>query len=143
MTTGLLAEVLDTIRDFGVPLTVNRATGETVERGWSTPGRTAVLSVEGHMQPLSDREMRFVPEGMNTLEWHNIWSLQELVEDDLVDDGSAPVVKVVKFKYWKEGPFWHAQGVTVDEQLVRVQNYEASAAASIVPTASATATFTP
>lgn len=117
-------EVLDTIRDRAVTLTINRATEETVVRGHVVPGRTAVLNVSGYMQPMSDRELRLVPPGMNTMEWHNIWALQEMKEDDLVDDGTAPTVKVVKLKHWKEGPFWHAQGVRVEDALVRTVAYE-------------------
>ena len=72
------------------------------------------------MQPLSPRELRLVPEGMNTMEWHHIWALTAVKVDDLVTDASAVVVKVVKVEYWKEAPFWHAQGVKVEDALPRV-----------------------
>ena len=115
----IIGEILDTIRDFAEPLTVSRASTETIERGHVIPGRVAVVGVEGHMQPLSPKEMRLVPEGMNTMEWHHIWTLSEIKEDDLITDGSAVLVKVIRLEHWKEGPFWHGQGVKVDDALVR------------------------
>ena len=63
-----MTEILDTIREESVPLTVNRTTQETQERGHVIPGVTVIAGVEGHMQPLSPKEMRTVPEGMNTME---------------------------------------------------------------------------
>lgn len=114
-----MTEILDTIREVSGPLTVTRATTELVDRGITIPGTVPVVGVEGHMQPLSPREMRMVPEGQNTLEWWHVWSLQAIVVDDQVTDGSAPVVKVLRVEEWKEAPFWHAQGVKVDDALVR------------------------
>lgn len=114
-----MTEVLDTIREFSVPLTVNRTTQETVERGYVIPGTVVASGIEGAMQPLSPKELRMVPEGMNTMEWHNIWTLQEIKEDDLVTDGTAVVVRVMKVEYWKEAPFWHGQGVKVDDEIAR------------------------
>lgn len=115
----LIGEILDTIRDFAEPLTVVRTDKETLERGYSVPGTTAVLGVEGHMQFLSPRELRLVPEAMNTQEWHNIWALSQIKVDDFVSDSTGIVVRVVKLTHWKEGPFWHGQGVKVDDALIR------------------------
>ena len=114
-----MTEILDTIREHSVPLTVSRATDEVVQRGIVIPGTTAVLGIEGHMQPLSPREMRFVPEGENTLEWHHIWALSEIIEGDFITDGSAVVVRVARVESWKEGPFWHGQGTKVVDALPR------------------------
>lgn len=115
----IIGEVLDTIRDFAEPLTVLRTDRETLERGYAVPGTTAVLGVSGHMQFMSDRELRMVPEGMNTMEWYNIWALQQIKVDDFVNDSTGVVVRVLKVKPWKEGPFWHAQGVTVEDAIAR------------------------
>ena len=114
-----MTEILDTIREHSGPLTINRTTQETVERGYVIPGTIVVAGVEGHMQPLSPKELRLVPEGMNTMEWHNIWALSEIRLDDLITDGTTLVVKVVKLESWKEAPFWHGQGVKVDDALAR------------------------
>ena len=111
----LLPEVLDTIRDYAEPLTVSRPDAEAETDGYVTVGSSPVAGVEGHMQPMSDKELRLVPEGMNTLEWWNIWTLQEIKERDRINDSASPVVQVQKLKHWKEGPFWHAQGVNVDD----------------------------
>jgi hypothetical protein len=119
-----MTEILDTIREVSTILTVNRATTQTVVRGHVIEGRVAVLSVEGHMQPMDDRQLRYLPEGMNTLERHTIWSLQEIVVDDLVDDGSAPTIRVDRVKHWKEGPYWHAQGGKTNDVLLRTEAYE-------------------
>ena len=118
-----MTEILDTIREESVPLTVNRTTQETHERGYAIPGTTVIAGVEGHMQPLSPREMRTVPEGMGTQEWHHIWALQEIKVDDMVTDGTAVVVKVIRVEFWKEAPFWHGQGVKVDDALARTIIY--------------------
>ena len=114
-----MTEILDTIREVSGPLTVTRATTEVVDRGIVVPGSVPVAGIEGHMQPLSPRELRMVPEGMNTLEWWHVWALQPLVVDDQVTDGSAPVIRLLKIETWKEAPFWHAQGTRVDDDLVR------------------------
>ncbi len=118
-----MSEVLDTIREHSTILTVSRATTEVVERGIVIPGRADVSDIEGHMQPLSPKEMRMVPEGMNTLAWYHIWALTEIVEDDLITDGSSLVVKVLKLEFWKEGPFWHGQGVKVTDALSRTTTF--------------------
>ncbi len=107
--------VHDVIKRREVALTVTRPTQESVQFGYATRESSAVAGVLGHMQPLSDRELRFVPEGMNTLEWWNIWSETELLESDQVTDGTAPTVTVVKHKFWKEGIFYHVQGTRVDD----------------------------
>lgn len=119
-----MTEILDTIREVSGPLTVNRTTEETVVRGHVIPGTTAVLGIEGHMQPLNSVELRLVPEGMNTLEWHHVWALTEIKEDDLISDGTTPVIKIMNVDPWKEAPFWHAQGVKVIDTLVRLTAYE-------------------
>ena len=111
-------EIADTIRDFSEPLTVLRPTTQTTRYGFTTLVDVSVANVTGHMQPLSDKELRYVPEGINTLEWWNIWSLDELKNGDKVTDGSAPIVTVSKLKAWKEGTFWHVQGVVVDDDTV-------------------------
>ena len=118
-----MTEILDTIREVSGPLTVVRTTKEVVERGITIPQGVPVAGIEGTMQPLSPREMRMVPEGTNTLEWWHIWALQPLVVDDLVTDGFAPTVKVMKIENWKEAPFWHAQGTKVDDNLLRQYLY--------------------
>lgn len=114
--TVIIGEILDTIRDFQEALTVTRPTTETVVDGYVIPGTQSVVGVSGHMQPMSDKERRYVPEGMNTLEWWNVWTLSAIQEGDLVSDSSgSPVITIVKFKHWREGPFWHGQGVLVDD----------------------------
>ena len=111
-TTGLTA-VLDTIRDFAIPLTVLRPNTQTTRYGSTSTAVVSVAGIEGHMQPMSDKELRFMPEGLNTQEVWNIWGLGALQEGDQIDDGDAPIVTVIRIKYWKEAPFWHAQGTRV------------------------------
>lgn len=113
-----MTEVLDTIREFAVPLTVNRPTGEDRAAGFGGKTYTAITGVQGHMQPLSPRELRFVPEGENTLEWYHVWSLSEIKEDDLVTDGTAPTVLIARLEYWKEAGFWHGQGSKVTDRRI-------------------------
>ncbi len=55
-----MTEILDTIEEFSVPLTVSRTTRETIVRGHAVPGTVVVGGIEGHMQPLSPKEMRKV-----------------------------------------------------------------------------------
>ena len=141
-----MTEILDTIREYSVPLTVSRTDKETVQRGIVIPGTSVVSGIEGHMQPLSPRELRFVPEGMNTMQWHNIWTLSEILEDDYVTDGTAVVVRVVTVEPWKEGPFWHGQGVAVDDALVRTTTFNFTGTAGFETPAlvlASAGTFTP
>jgi len=107
--------VLDTIRERAVALTVTRPTTETLERGRVTRVGASVVGVTGHMQPLSPKEMRLVPEGLNQLEWWNIWTLAEVKTGDLITDGTAPSVTALQLEYWNEGPFWRVQGTVVTE----------------------------
>ena len=117
-TTGF-GEIADTIRDFAEPLTVIRPTDQTTEFGFTTRRGVAVTGVTGHMQPLSDKELRFMPEGLNTQETWNIWSLAEILEGDQVnDDSGSPIVTVIRLKFWKEGAFWHTQGVLVTDETI-------------------------
>ena len=115
--TTIIGEVLDTIRDFAEPLTVTRPNREQVTDGYVTPTTISVAGVTGHMQPMSDKERRDMPEGTNTLEWWNIWTLAAIQIGDVITDASGvpPSVTVKKLKPWKEGPFWHGQGVIVDD----------------------------
>ncbi len=116
--TVIIGEVLDTIRDFAELLTVLRPGKEQVTDGYVTPTTVSVAGVTGHMQPMSDKELRYVPEGLNHLEWWNIWALAEIRLRDVITDASGipPAVTVTKLKVWKEGPFWHGQGVIVDDE---------------------------
>ena len=119
-TTGF-DEITDTIRDFAEPLTVIRPTDQTTDYGFTNQRGAAVTGVTGHMQPLSDKELRFMPEGLNTQETWNIWSLAEILEGDQVnDDSGSPIVTVIRLKFWKEGAFWHTQGVLVDDATALV-----------------------
>lgn len=117
--TVLIGEILDTIRDFQELLTVNRPYAESPVDGYVTTSTQSIADVYGHMQPMSDKELRFVPEGMNTLEWWNVWTLSAIQTRDLVSDSSgSPVITIIKFKIWREGPFWHGQGVLVDDDTI-------------------------
>ena len=115
-TTGL-RDVLDTIRDFAVPLSVTRLKNEDAVDGFVSLVTESIAGVTGHMQPLSPKELRYVPQGLNTLEWWNIWSLVEIFAQDQVTDGTAPIVTVQKLESWKEAPFWHTQGIVVTDDI--------------------------
>lgn len=105
---------VDVILRRAIPLTVTRPTGaETVTDGYAVKATEAVENLTGFMAPLSPRELRYMPEGQNTLEWWNVWSASELKAGDVVSDGSAPAVTLNRMEYWKEGAFWHGHGVVV------------------------------
>ncbi len=108
--------VNDVIRRRAIPLTVNRPDAQSNQFGFVTRTSSAVVGVTGHMQPLSPKELRFVPEAMNTLEWWHIWSLTQLIEGDTITDGTTPVITVIRVERWVEGDFYHAQGALVDDQ---------------------------
>ena len=111
----------EVIWERGLPLTVNRWQGDAVSGGYVTPQYAAVTGLIGHMQPLTDKELRQVPEGQNTLEWWNVWCTGALEVGDYVTDGVAPLVKLLKRQYWKEGEFWHMQGVKTTDNLTLPQ----------------------
>ncbi len=123
-----MTEILDTIREHSGPLTVSRAESETIQRGYTVPGAIVVSGIEGHIQPLSPKELRLTPAGMNEMEWHHIWALSEIKVDDLITDGTAPAVKVLKLEHWKEAPYWHGQGVIVDDAPSRIFPFQGSSA---------------
>ncbi len=144
--TVIIDEVLDTIREFAEVLTVLRPAGEVNTGGYVRRTASAVAGVNGHMQPMDDRDLRYVPEGLNTLEWWNIWSLQEIRVGDTVTDASGlvPVVTVRKRKLWKEGPFWHCQGTIVDDATALTPLYEGTGVATLpAMTGAGAGTFTP
>ncbi len=100
--------VTRTIRRHSSSKTLIRLNGFTVVNRVNTPNAKTNTTIDVHVQPLSAKELRNVPEGQNTMQWVNMWSLTEIKEQDLID-----VYTVQKVKYWPEGPFWHAQAVRV------------------------------
>ena len=108
--------VSDVIKRRAIPLTITRPTSVDLQYGFATRQDVVVAGITGHMQPMSDKELRYVPEGLNTQEWWNIWSQGALQVGDQVSDGSAPTVTVQKLKFWREGLFYHTQGTVVDDQ---------------------------
>lgn len=106
---------LKAVEALAVPLTVSRPSGTTRQNGYGAKTLSSVAGVSGHMQPLSPREMRNVPEGQNELEWWHVWALQEIRPDDRITDGHAPTVVLQRVEAWKEGPFWHGFGAVVTD----------------------------
>ena len=135
-STGF-SEIQDTIRDFSEPLTLVRPVEGVIVDGYVTPVTDTIVGITGHMQPLSPKEMRLVPEGQNRLEWWHIWSLSELKVDDIITDGTAIAVTVIRLESWKEGTWWHAQGVRITDYTLLPGGI---GAAIITLTASATGT---
>ena len=102
--------VSDVISRRAIALTLQRPNEASIVGGYVTPGLGVISGILGQMQPLSPKELRFVPEGTNTLEWWHIWSLSELKENDIVSDAGLQAVTVIRIEFWKEGTFHHAQG---------------------------------
>lgn len=109
--------VTDVILHRELPLTVSRPGTETVANGYVTTGVASITGVKAHCQPMSDRELRNVPEGQNTLEWYNIWSRYELKVKDIVTDGVIPSVVVQKVITWpwQGRTFWKASACKVTD----------------------------
>ena len=102
--------VLGTIRKRSSTQPLIRSMGSTVIDRVNTPNTPLTTTIDVHIQPLSDKELRNVPEGQNTLEWVNIWSVSEIKNKDVIS-----IYTVQKVKYWAEGPFWKAQAVKVTD----------------------------
>ncbi len=127
--------VSDVIARRAIALTLLRPVEDAIVDGYVTPTTESIAGTTGHMQPLSGLELRFVPEGMVTLEWWNIWSLDELREADIVTDGNTVAVTVIRVDRWKEGAFYHAQGTKITDYTLLPGGL---GAATIIPTATAT-----
>ena len=127
--------VSDVIARRAIALTLLRPVEDAIVDGYVTPTTESIAGITGHMQPLSGLELRFVPEGMVTLEWWNIWSLDELREADIVTDGNTVAVTVIRVDRWKEGAFYHAQGTKITDYTLLPGGL---GAATIIPTATAT-----
>jgi len=100
---------ISVIRKRSKTLPLIRSNGSTFVNRVNTPLPTTNTTISAHVQPLSDKELRNVPEGQNTMEWINIWSLSEIKPKDLIG-----VHTVQKVKYWEEGKYWKAQAVKVN-----------------------------
>lgn len=61
---------------------------------------------------MSPKELRNVPEGQNTLEWVNIWSVHDLQENDKIVDGGK-TFEIQRYKDW--GEFIQAEAVRVGD----------------------------
>lgn len=100
--------VTNVIRKRSSTQTLIRSNGFSVVNRVNTPNAKTNTTIDVHIQPLTDKELRNVPEGQNTMQWMNMWSLSEIKDQDLID-----IYTVQKVKYWPEGPFWKAQAVKV------------------------------
>lgn len=107
--------VSDVILRRAIALTLERPNEAAIVDGYVTPGLGAISAVVGHMQPLSPKEMRLVPEGQTHLEWWHVWSLSELKVDDIISDAGLQAVTVMRVEFWKEGAFYHAQGTRLKD----------------------------
>lgn len=107
--------VSDVIARRAIALTLLRPVEQAIVDGYVTPSTESIAAITGHMQPLSPREMRLVPEGQNQLEWWHVWSMDEIKVDDIVTDAGQPAVTVMRVEYWKEGAFYHAQGTKITD----------------------------
>lgn len=108
-------DMTDLLQDFMVPVTLTRPISEAVSVGFVTEIKVPILGATGHMQPLSPRELRNVPEGQNTLEWWNVWSQSEIRVKDIVTEPGKQTVVIQRVETWVEGKFWHAQGTKVTD----------------------------
>lgn len=73
-------------------------------------------TIKAHVQPLSGKELRDVPEGQNATDMRNVWSETQMAVRDLIEiDGLDFEIKNVQ--YWDEGRFWWARAAKAKDQL--------------------------
>jgi len=99
----------NTVKRNAKPKPLIRSTGFTVVNRVNTPNTPINSTINVHIQPLSAEELRNVPEGQNTMQWVNMWSVEEIKNSDLID-----TFTVQKTTHWEEGGFWVAQAVKVN-----------------------------
>jgi hypothetical protein len=101
-------------------ITKNQVTVTRTTRTASlTDGYGSDVDVSGPIlaviQPMSGKELRNVPEGQNTLDWRNIWSLVEIKARELITDPEGNQFTIQSVEFWREGPFYKATAVRADD----------------------------
>lgn len=105
-----MATITKVIRKRAKTVTRSRPGATTTVDGYRGTGANTDTSIQAHIQPMTAKELRNVPEGQNTMEWVNIWSLSDLQEGDQIIDGG----KTYEVQRYKErGDFFKAEAVRV------------------------------
>lgn len=105
-----MATITKVIRKRAKAVTRLRPGATTTVNGYRTSAAPASDPIQAHIQPMSPKELRNVPEGQNTMEWVSVWSLFDLQENDKIVDGGK-TYEVQRFK--DRGDFFKAEAVRV------------------------------
>jgi len=82
--------------------------------GFATETATVASDISAHIQPMGAKELRNVPEGMNTMKWIVIWSEVNLPEKNIVTYGGVEFT-IQKTEFWDDGAFYKAAAVHVED----------------------------
>jgi len=72
------------------------------EDGIWVPGDTETSTINLHLQPMSDKEIKSLPEGYRSEEWLNFWTTEEIQgKEQFIRAGK--IFTIESFSYW--GPY--------------------------------------
>lgn len=82
--------------------------------GYASEAATVASDIKAHIQPMTQKELRNVPEGQNTLQWISIWSEANIHEKATIVYGGATYT-IQKVEFWDDGGFYKAAAVHVED----------------------------
>ena len=74
------------------------------------------ITIKAVVQPMTEDELRNVPEGQNTLEWLTIWSRSSFVNKDIIKYQNKNYT-IQRVEYWDETPYYKGAMVRVEDQI--------------------------
>ena len=106
--------ILNVIRRHVVPMTLIHHTGTALNaEGYPVPSFTSTTE-DIHTQPMSGKDMDNLRRGQSVSEAINIWSEAALANKDQVTTPEGDTFTLQNVKFWREGPFYRAIGVSED-----------------------------
>lgn len=100
------------IVDMGEVMTVIRPETETVSYGFASEAVGTPFEITAIWQPNTARRIEHSIDGQRGRDMWAIWSLDEILNDDQIDDPDTGETYVLQqVEYWKFGQFW--RGLTM------------------------------
>lgn len=111
----MAAAMINTIRSNAKSYVLTSVGATTADDdGYQNDAAGNPATIQAHIQPMGDKDLRNVPEGQNTLKWIMIWSEVDLPEKYKVTYGGV-VFTIQKTQFWDDGGFYRAAAVHIED----------------------------
>ena len=108
--------VEDALQEFEETYSLKRFTSDSEALGNITQVFAAAVDFLAVIQPMSDKDLRNVPEGQNSLDWISCWSEVDFALKDLVTYNGIDY-EVAKKGRWEETPYFKYSLVSTEDRL--------------------------